>query len=36
MVVIDKMIIKGRCVIIPEILKTQVLDQLHVDHMGIE
>ena len=27
---------KGRHVIIPEILKTQALDQLYVSHMGIE
>ena len=27
---------KGRHVVIPEILKTQALDQLHVNHMGIE
>ena len=36
MVVIDGIILKGRCIIIPEILKTQVLDQLHINHMGIE
>ena len=27
---------KGRCIIIPEVLKQQVLDQLHLNHMGIE
>ena len=33
MAVIDGIIMKGRCVIIPEILKTQALDQLHINHM---
>ena len=36
MAVTDGIIIKGRHVIIPEILKTQVLHQLHINHMGIE
>ena len=27
---------KGRCIIFPERLKQQVLDQLHVNHMGIK
>ena len=27
---------KGRCIIIPERLKQQALDQLHVNHMGME
>ena len=27
---------KGRHVILPDILKTQVLDQPHTNHMGIE
>ena len=35
MAVIDG-IIMDRCVIIPEILKTQALDQFHINHMGIE
>ena len=34
--VIDSVGMKGRCIIIPESLKQQVLDQLHVNHMGIE
>ena len=34
--VIDGIIIKGRHIVIPQILKTQVLDHLHVNHMGIE
>ena len=33
---IDGIIMKGRHVIIPEILKTQTLDKLHINHMGIE
>ena len=37
MAVVDGIIMKSRHVIIPEILKkTQVLDQLHINHMGIE
>ena len=34
--VIDSVVMKGRCIIIPEELKQQVLDQLHVNHMGIK
>ena len=34
--VIDGMTMKGRCIIIPEGLKQQALDQLNVNHMGIE
>ena len=34
--VIDGMVMKGRCIIIPEDLKQQMLDQLHVNHMCIE
>ena len=36
MAVIIRIIMKDRHVIIPDILKTQALDQLHVIHMGIE
>ena len=36
MAVIDSVVMKGRCIIIPEALKQQALDQLHVNHMGIE
>ena len=36
MAVIDGVIMKGRCIIIPEVLKPQALDQLHINHMGIE
>ena len=36
MVVIDGIILKGRCVVIPDSLKTQALDQLHLNHVGIE
>ena len=32
----DGIVMKGRHIIIPERLKQQVLDQLHVNHMGIE
>ena len=34
--VIDGIVMKGRCIIIPEVLKQQALDQLHFNHMGIE
>ena len=34
--VIDGVVMKDRCIIIPESLKQQVLDQLHVNHMGIK
>ena len=36
MAVIDGIIMKGRHVIVPEMLKTQALEQLHINHMGIE
>ena len=36
MAVIDRIIMKDRPIIIPERLKTQALDQPHIDHMGIE
>ena len=34
--VIDGVLLKGRCIIIPNSLKQQVLTQLHLNHMGIE
>ena len=34
--VIDGVVMKGRCIIIPAVLKQQVLDQLHLNHMGIK
>ena len=34
--VIDSVVMKGRCIIIPQDLKLQVLDQLHLNYMGIE
>ena len=34
--VIDGIILKGKCSIIPISLKEQVLNQLHTNHMGIE
>ena len=36
MAVIDGIIMKGRHVMIPEILKTPALDQLYINHMAIE
>ena len=35
MVVIDGITLKGRCVVMPDALKKQALDQLHLNHMGI-
>ena len=34
--VIDGVVVKGRCIIIPAVLRQQVLDQLHLNHKGIE
>ena len=34
--IIDSIVLKGRCIIIPNSVKQQVLDQLHMNHMGIE
>ena len=34
--VTDGIILKGRCIIIPNSLRQQVLNQLHTNHMGIE
>ena len=34
--IINRVMLKGRCIIIPTSFKQQVLDQLHVNHMGIE
>ena len=34
--VIDGVVMKGRCIIIPQDLKQQVLHQLHLNHMGIK
>ena len=36
LVVIDSIILKGRLIVIPNSLKQQVLNQLHINHMGIE
>ena len=34
--VIDGIVMKDRCIIIPKVLKQQALDQLNVNHMGIK
>ena len=34
--VIYGIVMKGRCIIIPEVLKQKALDQIYVNHMGIE
>ena len=34
--VIDRVVMKGRCIIIPAKLKQQVLDLLHLNHMDIK
>ena len=36
MELIDGIILKGRHIVIPEVLKPQALDQFLVNHMGIE
>ena len=36
MSVMDGLIMKGRCIIIPKVLQQQAHDHLHVTHMGIE
>ena len=36
MAVIDGVIMKGRCIVIPDVLNPQVLDQLYINHMGID
>ena len=36
MAVLDGIIMKGRHIVIPEVLKPQVLDQHHVNHMCVE
>ena len=34
--VIDGIILKGRHIVIPQSLRQQILEQLHINHMGIE
>ena len=34
--VIDGVVMKGRHIIVPQEMKQQVLDELHVNHMGME
>ena len=34
--VIDGVVMKGRCIVVPQDVQKQVLDQLHLNHMGIE
>ena len=34
--VIDGVVMKGGCIIVPQELKQQVLDQLHLNHMSVE
>ena len=36
MAVISGVIVKGRCIVIHESLKKQVLEKLHVNHMEIK
>ena len=36
MAVIDGVVIKGRCIVMPETLQQHTLTQLHVNHMGIK
>ena len=34
--VIDSVILKGRCIVIPNSLRQPILEQLYINHMGIE
>ena len=34
--VIDSVVMKGRCIIVPQDLQQQVLDHLHLNHMGFK
>ena len=36
MAMIDGFIMKGRHIVIPDVLKPQALDKLHINHVGIE
>ena len=36
MAVIDRIIIKGRCIVVAEALQKQTPQQLHMSQMGIE
>ena len=36
MAVIDRIIVEGRCIVVPEVLQKHALQQLHINHMGIE
>ena len=36
MAVIDEVVIIGRCIVIPEALKQQVLKQLYINHISIK
>ena len=36
MALIEGVIIKGRCTVIPDTLQKQALEQLHISHMGME
>ena len=35
-VVIDRVILKGRCIVIPHIFQKQALEQLHINHMAMK
>ena len=36
MAAIDGVILKGGCTVILDLLQTEEIEQLHIDHMGIE
>ena len=36
MTVIDRFILKGRCIVISNTLQKQTLEQLHINHMGMD
>ena len=35
MAVIDRAILRDRCIVIPNILQKQALEHIHISHMGI-
>ena len=36
MAVIDGVNMKGRCIVVPEVLQQEAFQQLHINHMGID
>ena len=36
MAVIEEVVIKGKCIVIPKVVQQQALKQIHINHMGIK